>query len=173
MKEWQGLIIDAYGRITAKVADVLKGLSRADLQWRPRPKANSIGWLVWHISRGQDKQIANLMGKEQLWIKGGWYKKFNRQADPEETGYGHTALQVKAFKSPAPKVYLDYLRAVTKRTNQYLLSLDAPKLNRKLNEPWWKPLPTVGVRIASILLDNVQHLGQAAYIKGLRKAKRK
>jgi len=172
MITWQKMMVDAYGRIPEKLEAALKGLSKADLEWRPGPLANSIGWLAWHLARGQDKQIAALMGKEQLWVKDGWYKKFERSADPADTGYGHSAAQVKAFRSPGSKTQMDYLRAVNARTKRYILSLKPAELNRKLNEPQWKPLPTVGVRIVSILGDGQQHLGQAAYIRGLRKVKK-
>jgi len=172
MNTWQKMMMDAYSRIPERLEPVLTGLSKADLEWRPGPFANSIGWLAWHLARGQDKQIAVLMGKEQLWVKDGWYKKFKRSANPTDTGYGHSVAEVKAFRSPGSKMQMDYVRAVSARTKRYILSLKPAELNWKLNEPQWKPIPTVGVRIVSILGDGQQHLGQAAYIRGLRKAKK-
>ncbi len=171
--EWWELIVDGYDRLPDLVKEVLAGLPMADLDRQPYPDCNSLGWTAWHLTRVQDSQIAELMGEEQLWIKDGWYKKFKRPADPEDTGYGHTAKQVRAFKSSSVKIQLDYLRAVVERTKQYLASLAPSDLDRELDEPWQKPLPTVGVRIVSILADCHQHAGEASYIRGLVKAKGK
>jgi hypothetical protein len=152
---------------------VLAGLVVADLDRQPHRDCNSIGWTAWHLTRVQDSQIADLMGVEQLWTKNGWYKKFRRPADPDDTGYGHTPEQVRAFESPGAKTQLEYLRPVVERTKRYVASLSPAALDRKLDEPWFKPLPTVGVRIVSVLADCHQHAGQASYIRGLLHAEGK
>ena len=169
--EWHEMLADSYGRIPESVEHVLTGLKQDDLDWQPHPDCNSIGWLSWHLIRGQDAQIASLMGEDQLWIKGKWYSKFKREPNPEDTGFGHTPEQVAAFKSPDIKTFLDYNRAVTKRSQEYFKTLSKTDLDRKLNEPWFKPLPTVGVRLISILADCLIHAGQAAYVRGLRQGK--
>ncbi len=169
--EWHELLADSYGRVLDSTEHVLTGLNQDDLNWQPRPDSNSIGWLVWHLIRGEDAQIASLLGEDQLWIKGKWYSKFNLEADPKDTGFGHTPEQVSAFKSPDVKIFLDYLRAVTKRSKEYCGTLSKADLDRKLNEPWFKPLPTVGVRLVSILADCLEHVGQAAYVRGLKQGK--
>jgi hypothetical protein len=127
---------------------------------------------VWHLTRVQDGQIADLMGDPaaDLWTRDGWHRKFGRPADHEDSGYGHTAAQVRAFRSPSAKVQLDYLRAVTERTKEYLAALTPEALDRELDEPWYTPRPTVGVRLLSILADCHQHAGEASYINGLLKA---
>ena len=171
--EWRELIIDGYDRLPDLMKEVLAGLRMPDLDWQPHRDCNSLGWTAWHLTRVQDSQVAELIGQEQLWINDGWHKKFKRAADAEDTGYGHTAEQVRAFKSPSVKVQLDYLRAVVERTKQYLASLTPSDLDRELNEPWQRPLPTVGVRIVSILADCHQHAGEASYIRGWVKGKGK
>jgi hypothetical protein len=171
--EWRELILDGYDRLPDLVKEVLAGFRMGELDWQPHRNCNSLGWTVWHLTRVQDSQIADLMAAEQLWIKDGWHKKFKRPADPDDTGYGHTPEQVRAFKSPSVTIQLGYLRAVIERTKQYLASLTPADLDRELDEPWQKPLPTVGVRIVSILADCHQHAGEASYIRGLLKAKGK
>ena len=66
---------------------------------------------------------------------------------------------------------LSYNRAVAERSKNYICSLSKADLDRKLDEPWFQPLPTIGVRLISILDDCVIHAGQAAYIRGLRQGK--
>jgi len=169
--EWHGLLADGYGRVQEFLEDVLRGLAHDDLNWQPRNDSNSIGWLAWHLARQQDVQIASLMWAEQLWIKDEWYSKFRRPADPEDIGFGNTPEQVSAFESPDMQTLLDYHRAVLERSKQYFLTLSKSDLDRELNEPWFQPLPTVGVRLVSILGDSLIHAGQAAYIRGLSRGK--
>jgi DinB superfamily len=171
--EWRELIVDGYDRLPDELKSTLAGLSVAELDWQPHRDANSLGWTVWHLTRVQDSQIAPLMGEEQLWIRDGWHKRFKRPADPDDHGYGHTAEQVRAFRSPSGAVQLAYLRVTTERTKQYLATVTPAALDRELDEPWQTPRPTVGVRITSILADCHHHAGEASYLRGLIKARRK
>ena len=155
--EWYSLLIDGYGRVPGFLESVVKGLTQDDLNWQPRHDCNSIGWLIWHLTRQQDAQIAALMGEEQLWITDGWHAKFKRPSDPKDVGFGHTLEEVSAFKSPDVSTLLDYNRAVIERSKHYIRSLPKTELDRELNEPWFQPLPTVGVRLISILDDSVLH----------------
>ena len=169
--DWQDLLKDGYDRIPQFIEHVLKGLKLEDLDWQPREDSNSIGWLVWHLTRQQDAQVASLMAEEQLWIQEEWYKKFGHDPDPEDSGFGHTPEQVMVFKSPDKQIFIDYLKAVVNRTKQYIETLSGNDLDRELNEPWFQPLPTVGVRLISILDDSLLHAGQAAYVRGLKYGK--
>ena len=169
--KWKDLLIDGYSRIPEFLENILKGLTQDDLDWQPKHDCNSIGWLVWHLTRQQDAQIASLIGGEQLWVTDRGYTKFGRQPEPDDVGFGHSPEQVSAFKSPESRTLLDYSRAVVERSKEYVSSLSENDLDRELNEPWFQPLPTVGIRLVSILDDSVLHAGQAAYIRGLRQGK--
>ncbi len=169
--EWHDLLIDGYGRVPEFLENVLDGLTRDDLDWQPGRDCNSIGWLVWHLTRQQDTQMASLMGETPLWTVNKWYDRFNRPPDPDDIGFGHTPEQVSAFKSPEARTLLDYNRAVVERSKQHIRRLSKTDLDRELDEPWFQPLPTVGVRLISILDDSVLHAGQAAYLRGLRQGR--
>ena len=169
--EWQGLIIDGYGRVVQVLEKALHGLTPDDLDEQPHPDCNSMGWLGWHLTRVQDDHIADLMGEEQLWIQDGWHTRFNRVPDPQDIGFGHSSHDVAAFKSPGVETLLEYHRVVMERSKRYIGSLTLPDLDRELNEPWYQPLPTVGVRLISVMSDCLQHAGQVAYVRGLLKGK--
>ena len=169
--EWQDLLADGYGRIPEFMENMLSGLNQDDLNWQPREDCNSIGWLCWHLTRQQDAQIAALMGEEQLWVKDGWHAKFNRDLDAQDSGFGHTPEQVAVFQSPDARTLLDYQRAAVEQSKRYFQTLSEADLDRELDEPWFQPLPTVGVRLVSIMEDSMLHVGQAAYIRGLRQGK--
>jgi hypothetical protein len=169
--EWHDLLADGYGRVVGFIESVLRGLGQEDLNWQPRHDSNSIGWLTWHLTRQQDAQIASLMIEEQLWTKDGWHSKFCRPADAKDIGFGQSPEQVSAFESPDAETLLDYLLAVVERSKRYFMTLSTSDLDRELNEPRFQPLPTVGVRLVSILEDSLLHAGQAAYVRGLRQGK--
>ncbi|MDA8216665.1 MAG: DinB family protein [Dehalococcoidales bacterium] len=168
---WQDLLIDGYGRTHEVMKRALNGMTRDDLDQQPHPDTNSMGWLAWHLSRLQDDHIASLMGEQQLWISEQWHAKFGRPADPKDVGFGHSPADVAAFRSPDAQTLLAYYEAVLERTNRYIRSLSAEDLDRELNEPWYQPLPTVGVRLVSVMSDNLQHVGQIAYVRGFLKGK--
>lgn len=169
--EWRDLIIDGYGRVLQVLEVALDGLTEDDLNEQPHPDCNTIGWLAWHLTRVQDDHIADLMGEEQLWLIDGWHARFNRSPNPKDIGWGHSSEQVSAFRSPNTETLLDYHRAVLERTKRYIATLSTADLDRELNEPWFQPLPTVGVRLVSVLSDDLQHAGQVAYIRGLLKGR--
>jgi hypothetical protein len=168
---WQDLMVDSFGRIQEMVEHVFEGMAPELMDRLPKADCNSVGWLAWHLIRGQDSQVSDLMGGEQLWTRDGWHARFNRPADPKDTGFGHSPEQVAAFRSPDIKVVSDYSRAAVERTQAYLKTLDARELDRKLDEPWWDPVPTVGVRLVSVLADCLEHAGQMGYVRGLLEGK--
>ena len=169
--EWQQLINDGYGRVLQILGRALNGLTQDDLNELPHPDCNSMGWLAWHLTRVQDHHFADLIGEEQLWVKDGWHARFNRAPDPRDIGWGHSPEDVAAFSSPDAETLLEYYRAVLEHSKSYINTLSAPDLDRELNEPQYQPLPTVGVRIISVMSDNLQHAGQVAYVRGLLKGR--
>ena len=167
--EWKELLLDGYERIPQELEKILAGLKPLDLDWRPNPECNSIGWTIWHLARVQDVQIANMMGEEQVYLKEKWFAKFNRPSDPRDSGFGATVQDVAGFKSPDRQVLLEYVKVTTDQSKRYIKSIPAGELDRVLDEPRFNPLPTVGVRLVSILADGHQHTGEASYICGLWK----
>ena len=169
--EWQQLITDGYGRVLQILEEALNGLTQDDVNNQPHPDCNSMGWLTWHLTRVHDHHIADLLGEEQLWVRDEWHAKFNRAPDPSDTGFGNSSENVAAFRSPDVRTLLEYYRTVLERSKRYIGTLLAVDLDRELNEPWFQPLPTVGVRLVSVMSDNLQHAGQVAYLRGLLKGK--
>ena len=62
---------------------------------------------------------------------------------------------------------LAYHDAVYSQSTSYLKTITPTDLDRILDEPQYDPLPTVGVRLVSVIDDNAQHVGQIAYLRGL------
>lgn len=166
--EAAGLVADALGRVRHIVREALKDLSAEELLSPPKPH---IAWLVWHLSRVQDANFSGLLGLPQLWIADGWHARFDMPADPKDYGSGHrqTRAQVEAFKITDKQLLLNYLEAVFAQTKGYLTTVSNADLNRVLNEPQYQPLPTLSIRLASVINCNTRHAGQIEYLRGLIK----
>lgn len=160
------LLIDFAGRVQEAARGASEGLSAQQLGWRPAAGANPIGWLVWHIARIQDDHMAHIAGREQAWTADGWAQRLGMRPDPGDHGYGHTAADVAAVRIAEGAELLAYLDAVTRRTRAGLEALDADDWDRVVDRSYEPPV-TVGVRLVSMLSDNLQHAGQAAYVRGL------
>jgi uncharacterized damage-inducible protein DinB len=160
------LLTNAFGRVLEGVESVLDGLSQEDLEARPGPGANTIAWLVWHIARVQDDHVSDVAGHEQTWTSGGWEERFGLGLPPGDTGYGHTPEQVAKVSGVPGADLLAYYEAVHARTLDYLAGLTAAELDRVVDVNW-TPHVTLGVRLVSVVDDNQQHNGQAAYVRGL------
>lgn len=160
------LLVDAFGRIDGIVSGVLAGLAPNKANWRPGGTGNSITWLVWHLNRGQDEQIADVAGIGSVWHREGFAARFGFALDPADHGYGHTSTQVDAVRVDSLDLLREYHDAVQAQSLAYLRGVDAAELERIVDRSW-DPHVTLGVRLVSIVDDCVQHGGQAAYIKGL------
>jgi hypothetical protein len=158
--------LELYSRIEPLAKEAVDGLDAAQLAAAPGEGANTIGWLIWHLTRIQDHHIAELVDQEQLWVAGDWPARIGLAPNPNDTGYGHTAAQVAAVRPPNGVVLIDYLAAVSSRTRTFLASLTPTDLDRIVDRRWDPPV-TLGVRLVSVADDCLQHVGQAAYVRGL------
>jgi hypothetical protein len=159
------LLTDGFGRVEGLVRNIVDGLSEEQLAYRVDGRANSIGWLVWHLLRIQDDHVADAANREQVWLADGWQERFALPFDPGATGYGQSAEDVGAVRVTA-ELLLGYSAATTARTVEYVSGLTGAELTRIVDENWDPPV-TVSVRLVSVLSDDLQHAGQAAFVKGL------
>lgn len=160
------VMTEAHGRIAEIVHRAAHDLDAERLAFRPDADANSIAWLVWHLTRIQDHHVSQIAGREQAWTAEGWADRLDMPADPDDTGYGHTSAQVAAVRPAGPEYLIGYHEAVATRTAEYLTTLDTDELDRIVDRSYDPPV-SVGVRLVSVLSDNLQHAGQAGYLRGL------
>ncbi|MEU3461016.1 DUF664 domain-containing protein [Streptomyces sp. NPDC006733] len=160
------LLADAFGRVQETVHGAVEGLTADELTARVDDSANSIAWLVWHLTRVQDDHVADLAGTEQVWTAQGWFDRFQLPFAPAATGYGQDSEDVAAVRVDTPKLLLDYYDAVHDQTVRYVRNLADADLDRVVDENW-TPAVTQGVRLLSVISDDLQHAGQAAYVRGV------
>jgi hypothetical protein len=156
---------DGLSRVREVVQAVTAGLDADQLAFRPSPQANSIAWLIWHLTRIQDDHISEVAGHEQTWTAAGWAARFALPLPVSQTGYGHDADQVGAVRAPA-ELLTGYHEAVYAESVAYLRTLADADLDRIVDRRWDPPV-SLGVRLVSVIDDDAQHAGQAAYLRGL------
>ncbi len=162
------LLRDQFERIRDRAVAIADDISDEDLGWRPDDHSNSVAWLLWHVARIQDDHVAALSTAEQQWTSGGWARRFGMDDGMDDTGYGHTPEQVAAIQPGSSTLLVDYLTVVTDQTLALLESIEPDDLDRVVDDSWDPPV-TMGVRLNSVISDNLQHLGQAAQVQGLWK----
>ncbi|MFI6339263.1 DinB family protein [Streptomyces sp. NPDC050535] len=160
------ILIDAYSRIQEEVHASVEGLPPDGLNTPPAVGANSISWLVWHLTRVQDDHVADVAELEQVWLAQGWADRFALGLPDRDTGYGHTPEQVAQVRVDSGDLLLGYYDAVHEQTLGFVRELGAKDLERVVDERWDPPV-TLGARLVSVLADDLQHVGQAAYARGL------
>ncbi|GGM54610.1 DinB family protein [Dactylosporangium sucinum] len=166
-RTWKAFVAALADRIERDVRAVLDGLDPALLDTPAVPGTNPIGWLLWHLTRSHDRNVSELAGQPQLWITDGWHARFGRLADPDETGYRHTPEQVAAFVSPEPGVLGAYHWAVGARFRTYLDAAPAADPARLATSPTLGDTMPVRDRLVGVLVEGLEHVGQAAYLRGL------
>ncbi|MEV5644649.1 DinB family protein [Streptomyces flaveolus] len=160
------ILIEGYGRIQEEVHAAVEGVDPDGLNARPADDANSVAWLVWHLTRVQDDHIADAFGLDQVWLTQDWEKRFGLDLPRRDTGYGHSPAKVAKVRVDSADLLTGYYDAVHEQTLGALRSLAAKDLERVVDDNWDPPV-TLGVRLVSVLSDDLQHVGQAAYVRGL------
>ena len=165
------ILRDAFHRIPALMRQHAADADDHLLHTRLDAAANPLAWLLWHTARQQDFQVAALAGRDQVWLADGWSDRFALPVDPEDHGYGHTRDQVASVRVGDADLLVGYQDAVTAMIDGYLDGVDADELARVIDTSYDPPV-TAGVRLVSILDDALQHLGQAAYLRGVLERRR-
>nr|WP_157528873.1 DUF664 domain-containing protein [Kibdelosporangium sp. MJ126-NF4] len=159
------LLTDAFGRVKEEVHATLDSLTPDDLSHRVTDKANSIAWLIWHLTRVQDDHIADVAGTAQVWTEQRWADRFGLALDPTDTGYGHSADQVGTVHATA-ELLAGYYDATHEQTIAYIGTLTDDDYPRIVDSAWDPPV-TLAVRLISVISDDMAHVGQAAFVRGL------
>ena len=159
------LLSDAFDRIRDAVHPAVQGLTTDELAARLDAEANSIAWLVWHLTRIQDDHVAGAAKSEQVWTADGWIDRFGLPFDDGETGYGQGPDEVAQVRAEAA-LLTGYHDAVHARTITYLQTVADADLTQVVDDSWDPPV-TLGVRLVSVIADDLQHVGQAAFLRGV------
>ena len=164
--ESRDLLLTAFDNVETAVRGALEGIDPQLLTVRVDPDANTIAWLVWHLTRVQDDHVSEVAGTEQAYTAHGWAERFGLPFDPGAIGYGFSSDDVAATDVRDPQLLLDHHADVARRTTEFVRTLSDADLDRVVDERWDPPV-TLGVRLLSVIGDDLQHAGQAALLRGV------
>ncbi|MGY5884749.1 mycothiol transferase [Modestobacter lacusdianchii] len=163
--ETRDLLLTAFDNVEEAVRGALDGIDPELLTARVDPEANTIAWLVWHLTRVQDDHVSEVAGVEQAYTANGWAERFALPFDVGAIGYGFSSSDVARTQITDPQLLVDHHADVHARTADFVRGLSPADLDRVVDERWDPPV-TLGVRLVSVITDDLQHAGQAALLRG-------
>jgi hypothetical protein len=114
----------------------------------------------------QDDHVANIAGRDQIWVTSDWAAAIGMDADPALLGQGDSPDQVASLRPEDPFALIGYHDDVMDASVKYLGGANARELDRIIDHSYTPPV-SVGVRLVSVLNDNLQHAGQARFLRGM------
>ena len=156
----------SYWTFPRSVACIAYGLTEEQLAFRAEGQANSIAWLVWHLSRITDDHVSEAASKEQVWIGNGWMEKFGLPFPADATGYGFGGDDVAAVKVKSGEILIGYFDEVIEEAQRFVKHLKEDDYARVVDTSWNPPV-TLAVRLVSVVSDALQHAGQAMFVRGI------
>ena len=157
-------ISDTLRQVQLRLLATCEGLTQDQVLWRPSTQANNIGFILWHLTRGEDNVISNLSGPESaLWVSQGWYEKFNQPVGAPDPG---DRLGLQSLPIPGLEVLLGYSKAVHEKSQSFFSTLPGNRLD-EAQDPT-RPQRTVAASLRHLITHKNNHHGQIDYIRGLQ-----
>lgn len=164
MDSFRDSIKSAMSEYLSELNEKVDGLSEAELRWQASLDSNSILWLVWHMARVEDGWISGaIVGSDSIWSKSGWGERTGIAS--ETNGYGDDMDDVRAMPNVPISLLLEYYDEVREETFRAIDEMsDADMANVDLRDGRDS---TWGWILGHIVVEESQHLGQVAFIRGL------
>lgn len=159
------LYLETIKRSDESLKRALEELSVEELQNQPAgPGSNPIGWLVWHLTQTRDSIIAGVAGEPTIWERDGWGARFGMEGELPR----FVPADVHTFDPKSFETLVGYFDAVAEHTAQVIGRLSEADAARLVESTIpGRPPQSVGSRLSAVLNDNIQHIGQVAYLRGL------
>ena len=157
-------IWDTLRQVQLRLLATCQGLTQDQVLWRPTPYANNIGFILWHLTRGEDNVISNLSSPEPtLWVSQGWHEKFNQPVEAPDPG---DRMGLQSLPIPGLDVLLGYSEAVHEKSQSFFSALPGERLDQAPDPT--RPQRTVAAALRHLITHKNNHHGQIDYIRGLQ-----
>ena len=127
-----------------------------------------MSWLVWHLTRVQDDHVAGRSTAAGMVGLG-----LGRAVRAAGRDDGHRLRSHRRRRwprwPPRPRLadlLAEYHEATHAQTVKLVSEVTDADLDRIVDRRWTPPV-TLAVRLVSVLDDDMQHAGQAAYVRGM------
>ena len=163
-KEIIGMALNEYMEELRKAVD---GLTPEERRFQPSPEAHHIDFAVWHMARVEDEWVQRFAQRtETVWQREGWHNKLGL---PEKgSGFGYAAEQVAELPQFDFEGLMAYYDSARRETLRYLDKLSAEDLDSCPHQER-RPGYTVGKMFSHVIVEESQHVGQVAYLRGLQR----
>ena len=160
------LALEDYDR---QLKRAMQGITQEEARWMPAPESNHILWILWHMGRMEDMWGQKyLAGREELWTRDKWYERLHHR--PDTNGAGDSIEDVRNFPGVTVEEVEAYRAAAREALMPVIDSLTADNLPEKYPDHWRHApdrAPTVAWVLARLPVENSQHTGHIAYIRGM------
>ncbi len=151
-------------QVQLRLVATCERLSKEQVLWRPMPRANNIGFILWHMGRADDSRVTSLSADpKDIWETNGWYQRFDQPVDSPDPG---DRQGLRELVIPALDVLLAYIEATHERYKSFLGSFTEPDLDSPVYAS--DPLMTIGAALRHGITHKNNHHGQIDYIRGLQ-----
>jgi len=145
----------------------LDGLTPDERRFQPSVEANHIDFVVWHMARVEDDWIQRFASRtDTIWQRDHWHEKLGLSKTC--SGFGYTVEQVTTMPLFDFDTLMTYYKTIRQTTFQYLDDLTQEDIN-KCPQPKRRPGYTIGRMFSHIIVEESQHVGQVAYLRGLHR----
>ena len=157
------MALDEY---TDDLRRAVDGLAPAERRFQPTPDSHHIDFVLWHIARVEDNWVQQFgRGVESVWERGGWPAKLGL---PEQgNGWGYTAEQVAELPQFDLDLLNEYADSVRAGTIEFLDGLSPDDLDHRPDPA--RPQNSIGRMLSHVIVEESQHVGQVAYLRGMQR----
>jgi uncharacterized damage-inducible protein DinB len=142
----------------------LEGLTEAEVQWQATLDTNTIAWLVWHMAKVEDSWInVWIAGGEEVWVTGKWAERTGIAGT--SGGFGQVMDEVRSMPNVPISELVAYYEAVRKAAFETIDGMTdadmANEIDRGHGPITWSWI------LGHVMVEESQHLGQVALIRGM------
>ena len=164
--DFRNIVQMALDEYTDELRRAVEGLTPAERRFQPTPDSHHIDFVLWHMARVEDNWVQEFgRGVGSVWERGGWAAKLGL---PEQgNGWGYTAGQVAELPQFDLELLNEYAEAVRAGTIEFLDGLSPDDLDR-FPDPS-RPKACIGSMLSHVVVEESQHVGQVAYLRGIQR----
>lgn len=145
----------------------LHGLTGMERRYQPNPESHHIDFTVWHMARVEDDWIQRFARRtDTVWYSDEWTASLDLHE--RDNGVGYTPQQVLDLPPFDMDLLISYFDSVRSATLTYISQISEADLET-CPHPGKRPGYTIGKMLSHILVEESQHTGQVAYIRGIQK----
>jgi uncharacterized damage-inducible protein DinB len=164
--DFRNIVQMALDEYTDDLRRAVDGLAPAERRFQPTPDSHHIDFVLWHIARVEDNWVQEFgRGVESVWERGGWAARLGL---PEQgNGWGYTAEQVAELPQFDLDLLNEYADSVRVGTIEFLDRLSPDDLDRRPDPK--RPQNSIGRMLSHVVVEESQHVGQVAYLRGIQR----